>query len=339
MNSPASTDIGSVHSNIFSVQHSCSPASSIEFSSPNRNSKPVANACCTSDNKLRPECKSLFVEALVDSAAIIIETVWPSSSESTCYISQSLPLKRFIQETLRRSRTSYSTLQLALYYIIRIKQSIYDTRAYNRSIGNVVKRNENLGLRCGRRAFLSALMIASKYVQDRNYSIRAWGKISGLPVPELCENEQLFLSTMGWNAHVKHTIYERWSGVLFECACDYSCSKHSVWVERFKTLDPTIGGVESWRSTTSSVYHKETVPISDEPLSKPRELTCANLQNLSDVTLKRKRTDDNDTKEADLPSKRVTPRKQLEATQSRVHEWTVCVATHLMQTCADPVSV
>lgn len=345
MSSPASTDIGSVQSNVFSDNNSCSPASSIEYTSPHH--KTAANgssgACCASESRLRPQCKSMFAEALVDSAALILETVWPCSTDSTCYIRQALSLKRFIQETLRRSRTIYSTLQLALYYIIQIKKHIYDQRAHNRRIGNVVKRGDKLGLRCGRRAFLSALMIASKYMQDRNYSVRAWSMISGLPVPELCENEQLFLGAMGWNAHIKYPVYERWSGVLLECACDYSPAKAQVWEERFRTLDPSITGVESWkcssRPTICQTEAKATAANAATavvPVQSPA-LTSANLKNLSGGATKRKSMDE-DTAVPETPCKRATVAGKTANAQSRVHEWTVCVATHLPQGNGDPMS-
>lgn len=328
MTSPASTDVGSIQSTVFSFSDnpSNSPASSIDPSSPSHKNTKTA-PCCISDNKLRPECKSLFVEALVDSAAIILETVWPCSTDVTCYIRQALSLKRFIQETLRRSRTSYSTLQLALYYIIQVKSYIFEQRAHNRRIGNVVKRGDILRLRCGRRAFLSALMVASKYVQDRNYSVRAWSKISGLPVAELCENEQLFLSAMGWNAHVKYIIYERWSGVLFECACDYSSTKKTVWEERFRNLDLSISGVESWRSAMPpTICRNDTMAKKPaEAVVQPTALTSANLQNLSSP--KRKRQDD---AEPEAPNKRVVCAMES-TTQNRVEAWTACVATHTPQ--------
>lgn len=309
MSSPANTEISSVQSSIFSDEsQTSSPASSIE-SSPHNKPK----VCCSSHDKLKPECKSLFVEALVDSAATIIETVWPCSTDSNCYIRQALSLKTFVQETLRRSRTSYSTLQLALYYIIRIKSYIYEQRAYNRRIGNVVKKGDKLRLRCGRRAFLSALMIASKYVQDRNYSIRAWSKISGLPVPELCENEQLFLSAMDWNAHVQYDVYSRWSSVLFECACDYSVTKHSTWEKRFKTLNSSVTDIDDWHSSVPPVICR----LNEKPTMTESK------------SLKRKADDENEV-EPDVLTK-----KRRDSTNTRVHEWTQCVATHLQ---ADPMS-
>jgi len=44
-------------------------------------------------------------------------------------------------------------------------------------------------LLCPRRTFLAALILASKFLQDRCYSNRAWAKLSGLPAREVgrCE--------------------------------------------------------------------------------------------------------------------------------------------------------
>ncbi|KAI9799134.1 MAG: hypothetical protein M1826_005551, partial [Phylliscum demangeonii] len=79
------------------------------------------------------------------SAAHIIQVIGPFAKTAVGGVSARglVPLKKFIQETLRRSRTTYSTLQVA--------------RASARA------------LRCGRRMFLGVLMLASKYLQDRSY--------------------------------------------------------------------------------------------------------------------------------------------------------------------------
>lgn len=115
-----------------------------------------------------------------DSSTQIVEAIWPLSS-APCRPEPGtrtvLPLRTFIQETLRRSRTSYSTLQVALYYLILIKPHVPKR-------GFVAEQYEDRyadrALQCGRRMFLAALILASKYLQDRNYSARAWSKISGL---------------------------------------------------------------------------------------------------------------------------------------------------------------
>ncbi|KAF3918013.1 hypothetical protein ABW21_db0203154 [Orbilia brochopaga] len=157
-----------------------------------------------------------FVDNLVDTAAQIVEAIWPSSivyKPCEPSLGRVLPLRTFIQETLRRSRTSYSTLQVALYYLFVIRpfipledpapqpESFHDARA----------------LQCGRRMFLAALILASKYLQDRNYSARAWSKISGLNISEINSNELAFLATVNWRLHISDQIFDKWTKIVLKC--------------------------------------------------------------------------------------------------------------------------
>ncbi|KAK9463750.1 uncharacterized protein V1516DRAFT_603471, partial [Lipomyces oligophaga] len=140
-----------------------------------------------------------------DSATLMIEGIWPSARDASTGVDGGgpiLPLRTFIEETLRRSRTSYSTLQVALYYLFLLRPQVQEP-------GRVEG-----GLQCGRRAFLTSLMLASKYLQDKNYSARAWSKISGLSTSEINMNELAFLSALEWRLHVPEEVYERWSAVL-----------------------------------------------------------------------------------------------------------------------------
>ncbi|KNZ59099.1 hypothetical protein VP01_17g1 [Puccinia sorghi] len=45
-------------------------------------------------------------------------------------------------------------------------------------------------------------MVASKFLLDRNYSNKAWSKISGLPVEEINDNERLFLRLIDYRIHL-----------------------------------------------------------------------------------------------------------------------------------------
>lgn len=160
------------------------------------------------------ERKVNFVDCLVDSATQMVEVIWQlSEPKSRCENASGrgvLPLRMFIQETLRRSRTSYSTLQVALYYLILIKPHLpkHDF---------TMAQPEDASLRalqCGRRMFLAALILASKYLQDRNYSARAWSKISGLKVCEINTNEMAFLEAVNWKLHIVDSIWEKWQEVV-----------------------------------------------------------------------------------------------------------------------------
>ncbi|OAL49800.1 hypothetical protein IQ07DRAFT_631802 [Pyrenochaeta sp. DS3sAY3a] len=151
---------------------------------------------------------------LEDSATQMVEVIWQlSEPKSRCETPSGrgvLPLRTFIQETLRRSRTSYSTLQVALYYLILIK-------AHLPNHDFTMSQPEDASLRalqCGRRMFLAALILASKYLQDRNYSARAWSKISGLKVCEINTNEMAFLEAVNWKLHIVDPIWEKWQEVV-----------------------------------------------------------------------------------------------------------------------------
>ncbi|CAG8670270.1 23844_t:CDS:2 [Cetraspora pellucida] len=166
--------------------------------------------------------KAAFVENLVDTAGLIMEVIWANFAISPN--AKIITLRVFLQETLRRSRTSYSTLQTALFYLFRIKHKIASLSQRSELpptptsehppdvIQNSCQNNDPAT--CGRRMFLAALIVASKYLQDRNYSNRAWSKISGLSIEEINANEVCFLKLIDYNLFIAEDIFKRWSTLL-----------------------------------------------------------------------------------------------------------------------------
>lgn len=155
-----------------------------------------------------------FVAMLVTFAAKLITAIWPLSAcppmMSSCFNGAGvLPLETFINETLRRSKTSYSTLQVALWYLMLLKCQLPNTD-FTKEQGQSTCR----AMQCGRRMFLAALMLASKYLQDRNYSTRAWSKISGLRVCEINENEMKYLQAIDYKLHITKEAFDQWSRVV-----------------------------------------------------------------------------------------------------------------------------
>lgn len=59
------------------------------------------------------------------------------------------------------------------------------------------------------RRFLAALICASKYLQDKNYSNRAWAKISGLAPAELARNERAVLGLLEYRLHLGAEDFDR----------------------------------------------------------------------------------------------------------------------------------
>ncbi|KAM5346880.1 hypothetical protein ACJ41O_009885 [Fusarium nematophilum] len=175
-----------------------------------------ARAACPPALVRQSDRKVNFVDSLVDSSTQIVEAIWPLSSvvcRSELGSKAVLPLRTFIQETLRRSRTSYSTLQVALYYLILIKPHV---PKHNFTTEQPDDRHADRALQCGRRMFLAALILASKYLQDRNYSARAWSKISGLNTQEINQNEIAFLLAVNWKLHIADEVFQRWTDIVLK---------------------------------------------------------------------------------------------------------------------------
>ena len=190
----------------------------------------------------------------------MVEVVWPLSVVPCRSESGNgrgvLPLRTFIQETLRRSRTSYSTLQVALYYLILIKPHVPKCDFTMEQPGD----NESFrALQCGRRMFLASLILASKYLQDRNYSARAWSKISGLKTQEINTNEMTFLTAISWSLHIPNGIFERWTEIVLK----YTPSSPS----QQPSCSPAARTCSSWKLIVLGLTPKlDTVDI---PTSSP----------------------------------------------------------------------
>ena len=150
----------------------------------------------------------------------MIETIWPLSVLS-CGRDTGLGgkqqnligLRTFVQEVLRRSKTSYSTLQVALYYLILVQSCI---PKHDFTMEQSEDSPACRAMQCGRRMFLAALILASKYLQDRNYSARAWSKISGLRICEINMNELAFLSAVNWKLHIPEPVFHRWTDIVLK---------------------------------------------------------------------------------------------------------------------------
>ncbi|CAG8688042.1 14204_t:CDS:1, partial [Cetraspora pellucida] len=149
--------------------------------------------------------------------ALIIDVIW-----NKYFISlnlQVISLRPFIQETLRRSRISWYTLQTALFYLLRIKHKIATLE-----VGSLTTETANKSdpATCGRRMFLASLIIASKYLQERNYANSAWSKICGFSVKDINAIERRFLILIDYNLFIKDNIFNNWTNFLRSHICSFS---------------------------------------------------------------------------------------------------------------------
>ncbi|KAI8885518.1 hypothetical protein K501DRAFT_245704 [Backusella circina FSU 941] len=158
-----------------------------------------------------------YVDALVDANALVIESIWMSATPHYTTKAAVVPLRTFIQEVLKRSRTTYSTLQTALFYLFRSRPEILNhlqrMQAASFSSNNNEKW-EDAYISCGRRMFLASLVLASKFVQDKTYRNSAWAKIAGLPVAEVNAAERIFLELIGYRLYISQPMFEQWHHLL-----------------------------------------------------------------------------------------------------------------------------
>lgn len=138
---------------------------------------------------------------------------------------------------------------MALYYLIKIKPHVPCndfTKEQPRD------QSTTRAMQCGRRMFLAALILASKYLQDRNYSARAWSKISGLNTLEINQNELMFLQAVGWRLHISEATFQRWTDLVLK-------------------LTPGAGGPpatdgQCWRTVLPGLT-PELHPVDPEPMT------------------------------------------------------------------------
>ncbi|KAJ5447466.1 hypothetical protein N7445_002287 [Penicillium cf. griseofulvum] len=230
------------------------------------------------------ERKVNFVDNLVDTASQIVEIIWPlsaaaSRSDAATGSKGVLPLRTFIQETLRRSRTSYSTLQVALYYLIKIKPHV-PTHDFTKEQPR--DQSPLRAMQCGRRMFLAALILASKYLQDRNYSARAWSKISGLNTLEINQNELMFLKAVGWRLHIDEATFQRWTDLVLKLtpgAGGPPVAKGQCWQTVLPKLTPELDFVESESVTPVSAMGGMDLGLSEflSPCSLPSNESVRSL--------------------------------------------------------------
>ncbi|KAG0062937.1 hypothetical protein BGZ89_010289 [Linnemannia elongata] len=351
---------------------------------------------------------------LIDTAAIVIESIWPPlPGSSECPQKQKgLPLRTFIQETLKRSRSSYSTLQTALFYLYKIRNKVpcaylkrrqdqlyahqtlpssftaaglatppaspYHQQNLSEFPNNVqgpdyfsVRKMDckpslpsplssncsmasaspasvsgyspcssaspssttsspdsssaspcpsssaaasctatssasagsssssssqsNRIIYCGRRTFLASLMVASKYLQDRNYSNKAWAKISGLSIKEINANELVFLKLIDYSLFVSHETFMRWTALLVahgpEATRKFMQTADAVhanaFAARVMSAPPVVlnGGLIRYAAHKSDVVASAPSPassVSEDDIAD----TCENLETTASRNVK-----------------------------------------------------
>lgn len=125
-------------------------------------------------------------------------------------------LHRFVVEILRRSKTLTMLLQLACYYL-----------------ATLVNPNARIALvKDEKKLFLGMLIIASKFNQDHNLSLKSWLKICGTKCDEASVQglryiERECLELLNYSCSLNGLQYENWCNILAIFGYDF-VSRHCV---------------------------------------------------------------------------------------------------------------
>lgn len=217
-------------------------------------------------------------------------------------VTAGIPLDLFIRETLRRSRTSCSTLQAALLFCKRAGGEVIRQRAQKEgvvlsaeqlnklpgstntfaSLQSVNATSPSDYILCSRRIFLASVMVSSKFLQDRTFSNRAWSKISGLNVRELCVVERRLLMAVEFDLNVCEQDWMTWTTFLkgqgqWKTRCDHKksllCAAISSTTEDVPTLRKLMERTTSLQ--VGEVFDADlALPSGDEKAFFETERSC-----------------------------------------------------------------
>ncbi|KAI8371898.1 hypothetical protein BD560DRAFT_304522, partial [Blakeslea trispora] len=139
---------------------------------------------------------------MIDITTLTIRTSWPMEASTTKEGQPVVNTNLFVRHLLKRSRATRSTLQLAIFYLFRIRPFI-------------AKRSQSDPIvKCGRRMFLASLICAHKYLYDNTFTNASWAKISKLPVKEINAAERALLEMLDYRLHVSHELYQKFESQL-----------------------------------------------------------------------------------------------------------------------------
>jgi hypothetical protein len=219
---------------------------------------------------------------IADINAVVIESIWYPTIPKESRVSPVVPLRTFIQEVLKRSRTTYSTLQTALFYLFRARPAIIQhlqqqqQQQQQRSCDKKNSWQHNAYISCGRRMFLASLVVASKFVQDKTYRNSAWAKIAGLPVTEINTAERYFLSIMDHRLYIDQNTFDCWHRLLHTRT---QARMHNIPTS-LRDLSSCLSFAPSTSYPSLSIYNSynnnlTSSYISTPPLSSPTISTCS----------------------------------------------------------------
>lgn len=116
--------------------------------------------------------------------------------------------KDLIRGLFKQSRVSYSILLVSLIYLLRYIQ----LKQINQQFSSLKSNGHDSGLRL----MTTCLVLACKFVQDRNASNEAWASLAHCSVDDLNDEERLVLNGLQYRLWVTEKVFSKWTQYLFK---------------------------------------------------------------------------------------------------------------------------
>jgi len=181
--------------------------------------------------------KKFSSEDVLDEIVVaLLNYLWPTEQDRN----RNFNLKKFIKHVLKFSNATISIYISAIYYLLNLKDNcrfnnllqriqleIENTKQEQGFINNgnlherccascgayiSCYRSETVVCKC--RLFLTSLILASKFGQDKNYSNKAWSKISRFSVENINYNERFFLNLVDYKLYIKLEEYQAFASQI-----------------------------------------------------------------------------------------------------------------------------
>ncbi|SAL97576.1 hypothetical protein [Absidia glauca] len=245
-----------------------------------------------------------YVDALVDMNAMVIEAIWPNTQQKQQGNTSIVPLRSFIQQVLKRSRTTYSTLQTAFFYLFRARPAIMRHLQHSKGDPHI---------HCGRRMFLASLVVAAKFVQDTTYRNSAWANAAGLPVEEINTAERLFLGLLNYRLYVAQSTFDQWHELLHTHVLAKSSLTDSTVVvddDKSSSYDPHLQPPSEPTAISSNRPHRQP----SLPALSPSSITSTSSSPLILSSPPRKRSHHDTTSPWSHHNTNCPPKRSLQET-------------------------
>ncbi|KAI9251568.1 cyclin-domain-containing protein [Sporodiniella umbellata] len=125
---------------------------------------------------------------LTEICTALFSHIWDLDKRQTTF-------KHFIQKVLEATQLTSPCVFMAFYYIRKLR-SVYPKMQV--STGSEI------------RLFITALILANKYLEDSTFTNKTWSSVSGISVQELNIMEMEFLSELDFNLCISEKQFNKW---------------------------------------------------------------------------------------------------------------------------------